>query len=135
MVARRAGRHTGGMNIFLVEDSGPVRERLAEMLSAIPGATLVGTADQADAAIRGILTARPQVVVLDISLGGGSSGFDVLRSVRNVAPDIDFYMLSNFAAEPYRQLAERLGAREFFDKSKEFDRVRQLIATRAASTH
>ena len=77
MVARPGGRHSGGMNIFLVEDSGPVRERLAEMLSAIPGATLVGTADEADAAIRGILTARPEVVVLDISLGGGSSGFDV----------------------------------------------------------
>jgi len=135
MVARTAGRHTAGMNIFLVEDSGPVRERLAAMLSAIPGATLVGTAEQADAAIRGILTARPEVVVLDISLSGGTSGFDVLRSVRNVAPDIDFYMLSNFAAEPYRQLAQRLGAREFFDKSKEFDRVRQLIATRAARTH
>ena len=135
MVARSPRRHTAGMKIFLVEDSGPVRERLAAMLSAIPGATLVGTAEQADAAIRGILTARPEVVVLDISLSGGTSGFDVLRSVRNVAPDIDFYMLSNFAAEPYRQLAQRLGAREFFDKSKEFDRVRQLIATRAARTH
>ncbi len=135
MVARTPRRHTAGMNIFLVEDSGPVRERLAAMLSAIPGATLVGTAEQADAAIRGILTARPEVVVLDISLSGGSSGFDVLRGVRNVAPDIDFYMLSNFAAEPYRQLAQRLGAREFFDTSKEFDRVRQLIATRAAQSH
>jgi DNA-binding NarL/FixJ family response regulator len=135
MVARPGGRHSGGMNIFLVEDSGPVRERLAEMLSAIPGARLVGTAEQAEAAIRDILTARPEVVVLDISLRGGTSGFDVLRGVRDVAPDIDFYMLSNFAAEPYRQLAQRLGAREFFDKSKEFDRVRQLIATRAARTH
>jgi DNA-binding NarL/FixJ family response regulator len=135
MVARPGGRHSGGMNIFLVEDSGPVRERLAEMLSAIPGARLVGTAEQAEAAIRDILTARPEVVVLDISLSGGTSGFDVLRGVRDVAPDIDFYMLSNFAAEPYRQLAQRLGAREFFDKSKEFDRVRQLIATRAARTH
>ena len=123
------------MNIFLVEDSGPVRERLAAMLSAIPGAKLVGTAEQADAAIREILTARPEVVVLDISLSGGSSGFDVLRGVRPAAPEIDFYMLSNFAAEPYRQLAQRLGAREFFDKSREFDRVRQLIAARAAPTH
>lgn len=123
------------MNIFLVEDSGPVRERLAAMLSAIPGARLVGTADQAEAAIHAILVTRPEVVVLDLSLGGGSSGFDVLRGVRPAAPEIDFYMLSNFAAEPYRQLAERLGAREFFDKSKEFDRVRQIIASRAAGTH
>ena len=31
---------------------------------------------------------------------------------------IDVYMVSNFVAEPYRELAERLGARDFFDKSR-----------------
>jgi DNA-binding NarL/FixJ family response regulator len=56
----------------------------------------------------------------------------VLRAVCERAPEIDFYMLSNFAADPYRQLAARLGARAFFDKSKEFERVRDLIAERTA---
>jgi DNA-binding NarL/FixJ family response regulator len=120
------------MEIFLVEDSPPVRARLAEMLAAIPGATLVGQATNAADATQGILTLRPQVVVLDLSLGGGSNGFDVLRNVRSVAPEIDFYMLSNFSADPYRQLAERLGARDFFDKTREFNRVRDVIASRAA---
>src|SRR5688572_6832648 len=120
------------MEIFLVEDSPPVRARLAEMLRAIPGVTLVGTATHAAEATQSILTLRPQLVVLDLSLGGGSSGFDVLRTVRNAAPEIEFYMLSNFSADPYRQLAERLGARDFFDKTKEFERVRDVITTRAA---
>ena len=121
------------MEIFLVEDSPPIRMRLAEMLAAIPGATLVGVAERADTAIRDILAKRPDVVVLDLSLAGGTSGFEVLRGVCREAPEIDFYILSNFAAEPYRSLAERLGARELFDKSTEFDRVRQIIAERAAA--
>jgi DNA-binding NarL/FixJ family response regulator len=120
------------MEIFLVEDSPPVRARLAEMLRAIPGVTLVGTATTAAEATQSILMLRPQLVVLDLSLGGGSSGFDVLRNVRSVAPEIDFYMLSNFSADPYRQLAEKLGARDFFDKTREFNRVRDVIAGRAA---
>jgi DNA-binding NarL/FixJ family response regulator len=123
------------MEIFLVEDSPPIRVRLAEMLAAIPGTSLVGVAERADAAIRDILAKRPDVVVLDLSLAGGTSGFEVLRGVCREAPEIDFYMLSNFAAEPYRSLAERLGAREFFDKTSEFERVRQLIAERAAAAH
>ena len=123
------------MEIFLVEDSAPVRARLAEMLAAIPGATVVGTAESAADAIRDILAKRPDVVVLDLSLAGGTSGFDVLRGVCRAAPEIDFYMLSNFAADPYRQLAGRLGARDFFDKSKDFERVRQIIAQRAAVAH
>jgi len=120
------------MEIFLVEDSAPVRARLAAMLGGIPGAALIGEAADADAAIRDILAIRPDVVMLDLGLAGGTSGFDVLRAVRPQAPEIDFYMLSNHAADPYRQLAERLGACDFFDKSRELDRVRKLIAQRAA---
>ncbi len=122
------------MDIFLVEDSAAVRERLADMFRAIPGAQLVGEASHAEPAIRAILAARPEVVMLDLGLAEGSSGFDVLRAVHPQAPEIDFYMLSNFSADPYRQLAERLGARDFFDKSKELARVRHLVAQRAAET-
>jgi DNA-binding NarL/FixJ family response regulator len=119
------------MEIFLVEDSPAVRGRLAELLEAVPGASVVGQAGRADTAIRDILSLRPDVVLLDINLAEGS-GFDVLRAVCRQAPEIDFYMLSNFTADPYRQLAERLGAREFFDKSREIERVREILAQRAA---
>jgi DNA-binding NarL/FixJ family response regulator len=120
------------MQVFIVEDSPLVRARLVDLLDSIPGASIVGQASHVEAAIREILAGRPDVVVLDINLAEGS-GFDVLRAVHPQAPEIDFYMLSNFAAYPYRQLAERLGARDFFDKSKEFGRVRDIIAQRAAA--
>jgi len=120
------------MQVFIVEDSPMVRARLVEMLGSVPGARVIGEASQAKAAIGQILAARPDVVVLDLKLAEGS-GFDVLRAVCRQAPEIDFYMLSNFADAPYRHLARRLGAREFFDKSKEFERVRDLIAQRAAA--
>jgi len=122
------------MEIFLVEDSSLVRARLADMLDTIPGAHVVGEAGQAQAAIRDILALRPDVVLLDINLAEGS-GFDVLRAVCRQAPEIDFYMLSNFTADPDRELAERLGAREFFDKSGEIERVREIVAQRAAAIH
>jgi DNA-binding NarL/FixJ family response regulator len=121
------------MEIFLVEDSPLLRTRLAEMLGAIPGASVVGEAEHADVAIRDILAMQPDVVVLDLSLAGGTSGFEVLRAVSRQAPEIDIYMISNFVAEPYRELAERLGARDFFDKSRELERVRRVIAERAAA--
>ena len=124
-----AGRHTAVMQVFLVEDSPLIRARLVEMLQSVPGASVCGHAASAEHAIREILAARPDVVVLDLSLAQGT-GFDVLRAVHPQAPQIEFYMLSNFAAGPYRQLADRLGARGFFDKSSEFGRVRDAIAGR-----
>jgi DNA-binding NarL/FixJ family response regulator len=120
------------MQVFLVEDSVAVRERVAAMLEATPNAELLGHAADADAAIRDILAGSPDVVLLDISLAGGS-GFDVLRAVRPQAPQIEFYVLSNVSAYPYRQLADTLGARGFFDKSTEFERVGELLAARAGA--
>jgi DNA-binding NarL/FixJ family response regulator len=131
MVRGTARRHTAGMKVFLVEDSPLVLERLTEMLGAIQGVSIVGHAAGVREAIAAILDAKPDVVVLDLKLAQGS-GFDVLSAVHKREPGIDFYMLSNFASEPYRRHAERLGALGFFDKSSEFEHVRDVVAQRAA---
>ena len=112
--------------VFLVDDSPLVRERLALMIGALPHTELVGQAAGVQEAIRGILAAKPDVVLLDLSLDQGS-GFDVLSAVHSLEPGIAFYMLSNFASEPYRRHAERLGARGFFDKSTDMERMRATL--------
>src|SRR5687767_4970296 len=117
-------------SIYLVEDSAPVLQRLEKLLGPIPRTSIVGTASSATAAIGGILAKRPDVVLLDLSLSPGS-GFDVLSEVQRSAPDIEFYVLSSFSSEPYRRQALRLGAKDFFDKTREFERVRDVIAQRA----
>ena len=118
---------TSAFKVFIVEDSPIIRERLLALLGSIEGAAAIGQASRAGEAIDGILALQPDAVVLDLKLADGS-GFDVLRAVHERAPGIELYMLSNFAAEPYR----RLGARDFFDKSNEFQRVREVLAARAA---
>jgi two-component system response regulator DevR len=122
------------MNVFLVEDSAQVVRRLEEMLAAIEGVRTVGSAARADEAIREVLTLRPDAVLCDVSLAQGT-GFDVLRALHEQAPEVEVYMLSNFATEPYRRIAARLGARDFFDKSTELERMRDAVAARAASHH
>ena len=119
--------------VFLVEDSPLVLARLKEILASAPGAELVGEAGTAGEAIAGILQARPDMVFVDLNLAEGS-GFDVLRALQPRLPEVDFFMLSNFATYPYRQLAERLGAKDYFDKSKDFERLRELVAQRAVAT-
>lgn len=132
MVRLRPARHTPAMRLFLVEDSSLLAERLEAMLAPLPGIEVVGRAGRAQAAINEILAQRPDLVVLDIQLAEGS-GFDVLRALHAHAPELDVVMLSNYSSDPYRQIAERFGAKAFFDKSREFERVRDLVAERAAA--
>lgn len=143
MGARAARRHTATMqvaaairpmNVFLVEDSAQVVQRLEEMLGAIEGVRTVGSAGRADDAIRSVLTLHPDAVLCDVSLAQGT-GFDVLRALHAHAPEVEVYMLSNFATEPYRRIAARLGACDFFDKSTELERMRDAVAARAANPH
>ena len=119
------------VRVFVVEDSPLVSTRLEAMLAAIAGVTTVGHAAVAEEATHSILAQRPHAVVLDLGLARGS-GFDVLRAVHEQAPEIDVYVLSNFSGEPYRRRAARLGARGFFDKTTEFERVRDTLAARVA---
>lgn len=117
--------------VLVVEDSPQVRMRLLEMLESIDGVDAIGSADCADAAVKRILAERPDAVILDISLAKGS-GLDVLRAAHELAPAVEIWMHTNYAAEPYRALCERLGAAQFFDKSNDFERMRDSIAVRAA---
>ena len=114
------------MQVYLVEDSPLVRQRLLAMLQAIPDTTVVGAAASAAEAVREILDARPDLVLCDVQLEEGS-GFDVLRALHAQAPELDVVMLSNYSSYPYRQIAERFGARGFFDKTREFERVRDML--------
>lgn len=119
------------MDIFLVENSGLIVKRLCEMLGALPGAIVLGHAAGAAEAIQAILDRRPQVVLLDLELDQGS-GFDVLAALRADAPEVEVYMLSNFVSPVLRELAEQGGASGFYDKTKDFEKVRDMIARRAA---
>ena len=118
------------LRVFLVDDSEAIRSRVAALLSARKMA-VVGQAGTPQASIDCILAARPDVVVLDVQLEGGT-GLQVLRAVREANPGIDFVVLSNNASEPYRKRYLGAGARRFLDKSSEFD---QLPAAVAATRH
>jgi len=119
------------LDVLVVDDSVPVRERLLVMLAQLDGVRVVGEAGSAAQAIRTILDRRPQVVLLDLQLADGGSGLDVLRAVCPQVPEIDFYLLSNFSTPAYRRSAEELGARGFFDKTQEFSQLMDLLAERA----
>ncbi|HEX4984658.1 MAG TPA: response regulator [Burkholderiales bacterium] len=119
------------LDVFIVEGSAAVRERLEELVASVRGARCAGTAATAEAAIRGIRARRPAAVVLDIKLEQGS-GFDVLRALRKSRSETPVYVLSNFTDEPYRRAALQLGAAAVLDKSAQIERLRELLDAQAA---
>jgi len=121
-------------NVFIVEDSGSIRQRLASMLEGIEGVTVVGEAETPGEALEGILRTQPDSVVLDLHLIGGS-GLDVLRLAQPHAPHTVFIVLTNYANAQYRRVCMQAGAAYFFDKSGEIAKVRDVIAALSDTHH
>ena len=111
---------------FLVEDSLPIRERLVALLAGTHGIMVVGEADTPQRAVEGILRTRPDSVVLDIHLAGGS-GLEVLKAVRPRAPGTLFIVLTNHPDSQYRRVFTDAGASAFLDKSTQFDLIVETI--------
>ena len=112
--------------VFIVDDSPVVRERLTGMISELAGMQVVGHAEIAFEAINSIRRLKPDVVVLDISMPGGS-GMYVLETIKRERPCPLVIMLTNFAHDQYRKKCLQLGADYFFDKTTEFDRVIEVL--------
>jgi len=119
------------LQVYVVEDSAAVRDRLREMVDSIDGARCAGCAQTAQAAIDDIRRLRPDAVILDIRLAQGS-GFEVLHALRDERPNPAFYVLSSIAVGPYRRLALKLGAAAVLDKAMDLPAIHDLIAQHAA---
>jgi two-component system response regulator DevR len=117
--------------VYLVDDSAAVRERLKELLALDSRVHIVGEAETAAGAIRGVLATRPDFVVLDYGLADGT-GLEVLTAAVDEVPQTVFIVLTNHAGTHLRAACTAAGARFFLDKSSEFGRLRGIIAATGA---
>jgi DNA-binding NarL/FixJ family response regulator len=105
---------TRAVKVFLVDDHALFRSGVRTELG--PHVTLVGDAGDVDAAIQGIESSKPDVVLLDVHLPGGG-GLAVLEAIKERRPDVRFLALSaSDAAEDVIRLI-RAGARGYVTKT------------------
>jgi len=114
------------LKILIVEDATSIASRLKVMLSDLTNHECVGVAGTVSQALQSISLNRPDVVILDIHLQDelpGVTGIDLLKILKKDYSDITVMMFTNYAEEQYKERCEKLGARYFFDKSQDFEKI------------
>lgn len=86
------------LRIIIVDDHEVVRLGLRTLLERHPDFTVVGEAATAKEAVQKTLLLRPNVVVMDVRLPGGS-GIDACRKIVEQAPEIKVIMLTSYAED------------------------------------
>jgi len=69
------------LRVLIVDDEHLARQAMRRLLAAHPEVEIVGEAASVGEAVSAIELARPQLVFLDIELGSGGDGFDLLAAL------------------------------------------------------
>lgn len=108
------------MHVLIVDDSAPVRERLAEALSELSNVSSVRAAGDLAAARRALADCTPDLIVLDLHLPDGL-GLELLPAASHVA------VISSAASVEHAQQARRAGASWFFEKPEGLPALIELV--------
>lgn len=68
-------------HVFIVEDDQLLATALSAQVETL-GYRVAGTANTGEDAVRGVLQSKPQVVIMDMRLGGWMTGLDAAKSIR-----------------------------------------------------
>jgi DNA-binding NarL/FixJ family response regulator len=116
------------VRVFLVEDSPVIRNSLQDDLNLPGRIEVVGYSDTAAGALSYLGSHDCDVIVLDLDLKQGN-GLQVLEGLRGISNDTHplIIIFTNYVLPHYRTQSMQLGADYFFDKGRDFDRVREVI--------
>ncbi len=96
------------ISVCIVDDNNELRAALEEIISMSDGYKCVGTMSTADEANRKLPLIKPDVVLMDINLGGDETGIDCVRELKPVMPSTNFMMCTVY--EEDEKIFEALNA-------------------------
>ncbi len=111
-------------SILIVDDDARIRTSLAQGLQKVSDD--VRTAEDAEAALASFSHAPPTVVVADVRMPG-MDGLDLLRVLKERAPDTSVIMMTAFDDLPTVATAMREGAVEFLVKPIDLHQLSRVI--------
>ncbi len=104
--------------ILIVDDHPTMRQGLCAIFHAVSDLMVCGEAENAPHAIAAAKELQPDMAIVDISLGKGADGFDVMRDLHRKWPDMPLLAFSLHEEHAYCDAALAAGARGYCTKSE-----------------
>lgn len=122
-------QQTTQLKIVLVDDFQILVDRLKKMLNPISNLAVIGEANSIGGAVSQIELMQPDVVIMDIQLGGSEpkNGIALINILRRTYPNLTIIVFTNFADTRYHQLCLMNGADYFFDKACDADAIPEAL--------
>jgi YesN/AraC family two-component response regulator len=115
------------LRVLVADDSAAIRDSLSSLISRLPDVEIVGMARSGLEAYELIRNLKPDVVTLDIRMPE-MSGINVLEAIKKQQLETTVIVLTGLAEMEYRVKCTELGAKFFFHKSTEFEKVIEVLS-------
>jgi DNA-binding NarL/FixJ family response regulator len=112
--------------LLIVDSSLFIIERLVSMLKEVQTIKKIFTAINYNSAIEVLNKEKADVVLLEIQLPV-KEGIGLLKHIVVHFPETKVIVLSNLAGNYYQKLCTAAGAYRFVDKSKDFDKIPEIL--------
>jgi DNA-binding NarL/FixJ family response regulator len=116
----------GLIRVVLADDQTLVREGLSLMLGLVDGIEVVGVAENGEQAVELVVTAAPDVALLDLRMPR-VDGIEATRRIREQAPDVEVVVLTTYADDESVIAALRAGARGYLTKDASSEEIERAI--------
>ena len=110
--------------VLLVEDSRLLTDRLRETFAGLDGVELVAAVADESSAVEAASGKRIDAIILDLQLKQGT-GFGVVERLGSKRPTV--IVFTNYVLPEYQRRAAALGIEYFLNKSRDYERLPQLI--------
>jgi DNA-binding NarL/FixJ family response regulator len=120
------------IRVLVADDHSMVREGLRALIEGVQGYEFVGAVGTGKDAVREAVLLRPDVLVMDIGMPGGS-GIEATREIARLAPDVRVLVLTMFDDDDSVFAAMRAGALGYVLKGADPDDIIRAIDTVAAN--
>lgn len=115
--------------IIIVDDHPVVLNGLRSIFMGQGEYRVTGAAINADDAISLLCKEHPDILLVDVELGRGINGIELVRRVRESFPDVKILVMSMDDGSLYAERAIRSGARGFISKVDLMDSIFKALET------
>ena len=114
------------MKIFIVDNSKTGWKRIRNLLDTVSDVELTGSDVNTNETLHNIEAVKPDVLILDIDMPL-KKGIELLHQLIREHAFLAVIVLTDASSSFFRRKCIEAGARFFFDKATEFDKVPQAI--------
>jgi DNA-binding NarL/FixJ family response regulator len=114
------------LKVFVADDSEAILSRFVVLFDELEEIELIGMARNPSEALEALQELEPDVVILDVRMKEGG-GLRVLKDMMQQAAPPLVIMLTAFPYPQYRKRCLEAGASYFLDKSRDFERLSEVL--------